>query len=422
MKVCIVIPSYWARESKDGWRAGDAVYDHPTPLDEDGTLLRALQSLDVLEDKDFQVVVIAAATAGDIEDRVEEKVAGIIDEASGTTNVDIKLFARSHLGEIHDLLCSEGIDEYVPLLQSKDMDEYVPLLQLRGYSNIRNLCLFIPHILGSDLAVLIDDDEVFEDMQFIGRAKEFIGSLVGDRTVHAVAGYYLQSDGDNITTKERSPWMEYWGQYKVMDEGIDRMIRTEPRLKETPFVFGGNMVIHRELFTVVPFDPDVPRGEDIDYLINARMFGFSFFLDNKLSIRHLPPSKSHPVWMQLREDIYRFIFERAKLEGQVVKEGMVRVAPEDLDPYPGRFLRSDLEEKIEGACRLLSEEYLEQGDTAGSEEALQNIELARTDAVPVSNPFQDLCELQERWKRLMEFTGREGVRSGLGKIIEGKKK
>jgi hypothetical protein len=149
------------------------------------------------------------------------------------------------------------------------------------------------------------------------------------------------------------------------------------------------------------------------------MFGFSFFLDNKLSIRHLPPSKSHPVWMQLREDIYRFIYERAKLEGQVVKEGMVKVSPEDLDPYPGRFLRSDLEEKVEGACRLLSEEYLEQGDTAGSEEALQNIELARTDAVPVSNPFEDLCELQKRWKGLMEFTGREVVRSGFRKIIEG---
>ena len=405
----MVIPSYWARESKDGWRAGDAVYDHPTPLDEHGTLHRALQSLDVLEDKDFQVVVIAVATARDIEDRVEEKVAGIIDEVSGTADVDIKLFALSHLEEIHSLL------------QSRGMDEYVPLLQLRGYSNIRNLCLFIPHILGSDLAVLIDDDEVFEDTQFIGKTKEFIGNLVGNRTVHAVAGYYLQSDGDKSTMKKRSPWMEYWGQYKIMDEGFNRIIRTEPRLKKTPFVFGGNMIIHRELFTVVPFDPDVPRGEDIDYLINARMFGFSFFLDNKLSIRHLPLSKSHPVWMQLREDIYRFIYERAKLEGQVEKEGMVRVAPQDLDPYPGRFLRSDLEEKIEGACRLLSEEYLEQGDTAGSEEALLNIELARTDAVPVSNPFQDLCELQKRWKGLMEVTAIEGVRSGLREIIEGEK-
>ena len=409
MKVCMVIPSYWARESKEGWRAGDAVYDHPTPLDEDGTLYRVLQSLYVLDDKDFQVVVIAAATARDIEGRVEKKVAGIIDEASRTANVDIKLFAQSHLGKIHGLL------------QSCGMDEYVPLLQLGGYSNIRNMCLFIPHILGSDIAVLIDDDEVFEDTQFIGKVKEFIGHVVEDRTVHAVAGYYLQPDSDNSTIKERSPWMEYWGQYKAMDEGFDKIIWTGPRLKETPFVFGGNMVIHRELFTVVPFDPDVPRGEDIDYLINARMFGFSFFLDNKLSIRHLPPSKSHPMWMQLREDICRFIYERAKLEGQVEKEGMVRVAPEDLDPYPGMFLRINLEEKIEGACQLLSEEYIEQGDTIGSDEALQNIELAMTNVVPGSNPFQNLCELQKRWKGLMESTSGDGVNSGLREIIDVKK-
>lgn len=54
------------------------------------------------------------------------------------------------------------------------------------------------------------------------------------------------------------------------------VIGTEPRLKATPFVFGGNMVIHRNLFTVVPFDQNVRRGEDIDFLINARMLGFHF--------------------------------------------------------------------------------------------------------------------------------------------------
>jgi len=46
-----------------------------------------------------------------------------------------------------------------------------------------------------------------------------------------------------------------------MNEAFDKIIGTEPRLKETPFVFGGNMVIHRDLFSVIPFDPNVPRGE-----------------------------------------------------------------------------------------------------------------------------------------------------------------
>ena len=62
------------------------------------------------------------------------------------------------------------------------------------------------------------------------------------------------------------------------------------------------MILHRELFECVPFDPLVTRGEDVDYLINSRMFGFSFFLDNTLSIKHLPQPKSHPQWKRLRED------------------------------------------------------------------------------------------------------------------------
>jgi hypothetical protein len=129
--------------------------------------------------------------------------------------------------------------------------------------------------------------------------------------------------------------MKYWDQYDRMNEAFGKIIGSDPRLKETPFVFGGNMVIHRNLFTVVPFDPHVTRGEDIDFLMNAKMFGFHFFLDNQLSIKHLPPSKAYPIWMQLREDIHRFIYERAKIEHQTAIAGMTRVYPEDFDPYLG---------------------------------------------------------------------------------------
>ncbi|MHC1600399.1 MAG: hypothetical protein ACXQS5_06245, partial [Candidatus Methanospirareceae archaeon] len=139
---------------------------------------------------------------------------------------------------------------------------------------------------------------------------------------------------------------------------------------------------------------------------------------NQLSIMHLPPSKAHPTWMQLREDIYRFIYERAKIETQKEMEGMIQVRPEDFDPYPGCFLKADLEEKIEQACKLLSEEYLAQGDRKDSEEALNNIALAKTDAVPKFDPFQKLCELQKRWQELMLFTSREDIRSRMRDIIK----
>lgn len=409
MKVTMVIPSYWARGSKFGWKEGDATYDHPTPLDSEGTLVRTIQSIDILKDKDFQFLIIAVATAEDIETQVEKKVVNIIKSAPPTIGVEVLLFGPSNLKQIRDLLTSGG------------KKEYIDLLKLRGYSNIRNLCMFIPHILGSEVAVLIDDDEVFEDPNFMSKAREFIGKNIGGKTVNAVAGYYLQPDGDYHIKKPFHPWMKYWDQYDRMNEAFDKIIGTEPRLKETPFVFGGNMIIHRNLFTVVPFDPNVPRGEDIDFLINAKMFGFPFFLDNQLSIRHLPPPKKHPTWMQLREDIYRFVYERAKIESQKEIKGMTRVYPDDFDPYPGCFLMKDLEEKIEESCKLLSEEYLAQGDIKGSENALNNIILAKTDAVPKYDPFQTLCEMQKRWHGLMEYTNRTEVRSSIKEIVEGKR-
>lgn len=408
MKTTMVIPSYWTRESSIGWKEGDFVYDHPTPLDMEGTLQRAIESIAVLNDRDFQLVIIAAPTSKEIGGEVEKKVADIIRSAAPIAGVEVLLFGPSHLKQIHDMLISAG------------KNDSADLLKIEGYSNIRNLCMFIPHIMGSDIAVLIDDDEVFEDPEFMSKAREFIGNKFEGETVNAVAGYYLQHDGDYHANKPSKPWMKYWDKNECMNKAFDQVIGTEPRLKETPFVFGGNMVVHRNMFTVVPFDPMVPRGEDIDFLMNAKMFGFKFYLDNKLSIKHLPPTKTHFTWKQLREDIYRFVYEREKIRDQVDVEGMTRTLPEDLDPYPGCFLKNDLEEKIKMSCELLSKDYLAEGDSMCSEATLENITIAKTDAAPDNNPFLHLCKLQKRWQGMMEYTGKDDVSSGIKAIIEGK--
>lgn len=404
MKVTMVIPTYWGRA--EGWRVGDAIYDHPTPLSSEGTLRRAIESMKILNDRDFRLVVIAVATADEIESRVEKKVRSIVGDAAAAVGVDALVFGGSQLRRIHEILAADG------------KTGLAELLSLRGYSNVRNLCLFIPHVLGSNVAVFIDDDEVFEDPDFMTKAKEFIGRSVGGTPVHAVAGYYLQPDGDYHIKKPFRPWMKYWDQYERMNEAFDRIIGRPPRLKETPFVFGGNMVVHRNLWRVVPFDPHVPRGEDIDFLINARMFGFRFFLDNELRIKHLPPPKPYPMWLQLRLDIFRFVYERAKIESQRDVEGMTKVRPEDFDPYPGCFLKADLDEKIERACKLLAEEYRAQGDLKGAEEALRNITLAKTEAVPKFNPFQRLCELQKEWRELMAYAEKREVSSSITEVVE----
>ncbi len=390
-KACVVFPSYWARRKEEGWLPGDAVYDHPIPLDEEGTLLRALKSLEILESRDFEVVVLAIPTSEDIADAVEEKVKEIIREARREVAAPIHVFGSSHLRKIHAWLESAGG------VGLRD------LVRLRGYSHVRNLCILVPHILGSETAVLIDDDEVFEDPRFMDKALEVIGGTLNDEPVYAVAGYYLQPDGQYRVKKAFEPWMRHWDQVDRMNEAFDTFIGRPPRYKVTPFVFGGNMVIHRDLFTKVPFDPLVPRGEDIDYLINARMFGFKFFLDNTLAIKHLPPPKTHPAWRRLREDVFRFLFEREKIRRQRPLPGMMPVRPEDYDPYPGAFLKDDLESKVEGASRVLAEFYREKGDADGAEESLRTVALMREVLRDERNPFDDLLKLQARWERLMDL-------------------
>ena len=400
MKTTMVIPSYWAREHALGTRETDAVYDHPTPLDEEGTLKRALESLSILEDKDFNLVVIAVANSEDIAERVEGKVSDII--SSVPSDIPAYLFSHSHLRRVHNTLKQAG------------GECFCETLKLMGYSNIRNLCLFLPHVLGSDIAVLIDDDEAFEDPTFISKAREFIGRTLDDEFIGAVAGYYLQPDGDWRVKREKSEWMKYWDKIDRMNEAFEQIIGRGPRLKETPFVFGGNMIVHREIFTRIPFDPNVTRGEDIDFLINMRMFGHKFFLDNTLSIKHLPPPKSHPTWKQLREDIYRFVFERAKLRDQVAAvEGMVSVSAEELSPYPGAFLKDDLEEKITRACMILAEDYRAEGNEADMAETLKNIDIATGDALPTERAFHQLLTIQKLWVKMMEFSSREEIRRRL---------
>jgi hypothetical protein len=389
MKVTMVIPSYWGRKKIDGWKEGDAVYDHPIPIDEEGTLRRLLNSLDVLQNKNFNLVIIGAATSEEIEEEVESKISEIIKKE--TSDIDSLLFSHSHMKKIHQHL------------EKEDTKYLSPLLQLYGYSNIRNLCVFVPHLMESEIAVLIDDDEIFEDPSFIDKALEYIGKEKNGEKILAVAGYYINPDGDYLINKESSPWMIRWNKIDCMNRAFKEIISSEPRLKETPFAFGGNLVIHRDLFIDVPFDPSVPRGEDIDYLINARMSGYKVYLDNQLSIKHDAPPKSHPIWQQVREDIYRFVFEKRKLDMQEPSSDMTEVLPESLDPYPGEFLKDNLVNKISHSNQMLAIDYLSKGDKEGAQECMKNIFLAETHALPDKNPFQHFVQLRKNWINLMDY-------------------
>jgi len=387
MNTVMVIPSYWTRNGNDGLQPDDVIYDHPTPLDQEGTLARTLESLHVLEDTDYSLVILACSTARDLHQQVEMKVRRIVEQANPP--VRSYVLSHTHLDAMHETLRRAG------------RADLMQVLSLTGYSNVRNMCLFIPLIMGADVAVLIDDDEIFTDPKFMRKAREHIGSRFIGQTIDGVAGYYLNTKGtyyDDVP--DEIHWMTYWDRFGSKREAFDQFIPGEPRLKLTPFAFGGCMVVHRSLFRSVPFDPCVTRGEDTDYVLNARMFGFNFFLDNQLSILHRPPQKTHPTWQRLREDIFRLLYSRAKLMGQSKRVNMTFVEAEDFDPYPGEFLRETLDDKILKTNLILALDYLANNRVEDAKETIRNIWLANSKAIPTDNPFEIYLGFQTKWRSL----------------------
>ncbi len=398
----IVIPSYWGRRSEEPFNEEDAVYDHPTPLDASGTLARALESVRILRYRDFRVVVLGSATHPDLEEAVEEKLREII-----------KPFKRHYPLA---LLTHSQEREMRLILEEKGRKRHTCFVSLRGYSNIRNFCLLAAHLSGAEAAVLFDDDQVYEDPYYLDKVAQNIGEERDGGAVLGIAGYYVNPDGSYRVPPNRDPVLAEWPAAECMNRAFD-IIEGGGRLKPTPWVFGGNMVVHRELFMRVAFDPLVTRGEDIDYLINARFLGHDFLLDNTLWIRHLPPPKTAPLWRRFREDLDRFVYSREKLRGQEPLEEVAReVTAEELDPYPGRFLRDDLEDLIYRTCVLMALRCLSEGDEKGYQECMNNLLRARSLRWMPERPFLSYMQWRRGWEDFMREAGED---EGLRAVVEG---
>jgi len=180
----------------------------------------------------------------------------------------------------------------------------------------------------------------------------------------------------------------------VMNEGTRALRDTPGRLVPTPVAFGGNMIFHCDLFTRVGFDPGITRGEDIDYLINAHLAGYRFWLDKKLVITHLPPEACGTLpYAKLVQDVYRFVYEREKLR-------LAGVNVVQFDPYPGRFLRDDVEEQALSA--LQAEATPDVIARFGSPEAI--VAQAQRHATEFAPRYS---EFAARWSDLMEAIGQD---------------
>ena len=161
VKALIVVPTYWTFE--EGKPSPEKVsYDHPTPLNSEGTLTRLLESLTGLETASFGVLVITATTDPGLETAAEERVESII--ASFRDRLPIAQFAGTELRLLQKSLARRGFAKEA--------------LSLQGYGNVRNLQLVAAQILEVPVIIGLDDDEVVTDREFLRKALEFVGGTI----------------------------------------------------------------------------------------------------------------------------------------------------------------------------------------------------------------------------------------------------
>ena len=365
----IVIPTYW---SKGKITHQDIIYDHPTNLENpEETISRTLQSFTGLSGK-FKVLVIGAPTRPSIGLEMDQKLKDLI--KSINLPYSVYYFGFENYQKLISI-CNTVLPP--SLVKTK-------LISNRGYGNIRNLCLLIPHLMGYSIVILIDDDELIADPDFISKATEHIGKFdtKSNKIIGLICGFYKNLAGSIYLDENQTKWWEVtaWNKLKLMNETFQQLEAiSKPQLIDTPLTFGGNMVITKECWLKVPFDPLIRRGEDMDYLRNAKHAGFLAKLDKTLSIIHRPPTSTVSYSHKFKQDIYRFLYAKYKMIS-------LGIDPEDYKPYPGYFL-----EKTE--AKVLLTELLEK---------LQNFPSIFTKALTFAKEHaQSYLHFQSQWQILL---------------------
>ncbi|MBA4370474.1 MAG: hypothetical protein C0418_02715 [Coriobacteriaceae bacterium] len=375
----VVILTFWTgRRPRVGKRVLD-IYDHPTPIDGESTLPDCLRSLSRAGGID-RVVVICAATDSSIEHRAEDRVHEI---AGDFPDLDVMVFGSAEMGSLHRRL------------EQLEFADMIPGVTLHGYGAVRNVGLIVGAALGCESVVFVDDDQLVVDEDFLAVAAEGLGMSYEGRPVLAKSGYYVDADGHYQQQKEPHWSDTFWHIAEAYNQAL-ALVDAPPRLRVSPVAFGGCLALHRDMYCNVSFDPWVVRGEDTDYVINARMHGGDVFLDGKWKVLHQPPKPPSKA-LVLRQEAYRFVYEHRKLEFAKSQVDLRQVTPESMAPYPGEFLGGSVGWRVAATALLRA--------LAGQERSMY-LKVARAALRDAPEYARKNCDnyfaFQRRWPILME--------------------
>ena len=108
MDLSIVFPMFWGREKKEIVKEGDHFYDHPTALDDEGTIPPLFESLRILRDRAFDIIAVAGANHPSLAQAVEKQAGELLRKYASQAAVTLHYFSYSHLRRLHDYLRELG--------------------------------------------------------------------------------------------------------------------------------------------------------------------------------------------------------------------------------------------------------------------------------------------------------------------------
>jgi glycosyltransferase involved in cell wall biosynthesis len=331
MNPAVIIPTFHVTTARGGRGNADSIYDHPTPLNSPGTLARCLESLQQVKGLGQVIITVSHNEA-------VEKVKSIVDQ----------------FPQMHTLVISESEAQLVQhRLEQLGFGDTSEKIGVTGYSAVRNFGIIVATVLGFDSVVFVDDDEIIDDPEFLSKAMYGLGKLTKrEIPILAKSGYYLNAKGTYLSLSQNKWYNHFWEQGSAFNEWISKAM-SGPRLSRSNHVCGGCLALHKQAYMRVCFDPWVVRGEDLDYLLNLRMYGSDVWFDNQWYLHHLPPQERHEG-RRFRRDIYRWVYEYYKIEFSQSQIDLLQIKPSSLEPYPGPFLERGLEKRIKKTALLRS--------------------------------------------------------------------
>lgn len=336
MNPVIIVPTFVSsRRRKDGGSV-TTTYDHMTPVSQSGELPRLLASLQKV--RGIGQIVVLVVSEPSIEIQAAEKIQSVV---SNYPTLSTVVVGAPELALIQQRMEQLGLGKL-----SKEIG-------LSGYGAMRNLGLVVADVLGFDSVVFLDDDEVVDDADFLQKAMYGLGKLTKKGIpILAKTGFYFNSEGSYLSKSQDRWYNHFWQQGKAFNKWIEKAMRG-PRLSRSNHVCGGCLALHKEAFKRLSFDPWLARGEDLDYMLDLRMYGSDIWFDNKWSLRHLPP-ETESEGTRFRQDIFRWLYEFRKMEYSRTQIDLMQVKPSSLEPYPGPFLEPGITKRIRMTAFLRS--------------------------------------------------------------------